>query len=154
MQDHAVKKYESFRFRGKNPGTLVGLAGRILSREAIRKRFPSLEFVDVPSVEAFVNGEVEEVEALLLPAEVASYYTMIRPEFALVIPDEATIRVPFTIAIHPDSPRAERYLDTWLGLRRRDGSLDELYDHWILGKQSEGKKRRWSIIHDVLGWVD
>ena len=31
--------------------------------------------------------------------------------------------------------------------------IDELYDHWILGRGAEVKQPRWSIIRDVLHWV-
>jgi len=37
---------------------------------------------------------------------------------------------------------------------RRNGTLDRLYDHWILGRSPEADSRRWSVIRDVLHWVD
>jgi hypothetical protein len=39
-------------------------------------------------------------------------------------------------------------------LKRSDGSLDKIYDYWILGKGTEVKEPRWSVIRDVLEWVD
>jgi hypothetical protein len=32
--------------------------------------------------------------------------------------------------------------------------IDELFDHWILGRGAEYDQPRWSIIRDMLGWVD
>ena len=32
--------------------------------------------------------------------------------------------------------------------------IDQLYDHWILGRDAEKRGPRWSVIRDVLGWVD
>jgi hypothetical protein len=32
--------------------------------------------------------------------------------------------------------------------------VEELFDHWILGRGAEEKQPRWSIIRDVMGWVD
>ncbi len=35
-----------------------------------------------------------------------------------------------------------------------DSTIEGLYDHWIEGKQTKRKAERWSIIKDVLGWVE
>jgi hypothetical protein len=32
--------------------------------------------------------------------------------------------------------------------------IEELFDHWILGQGAEDEQPRWSIIRDVLGWID
>jgi hypothetical protein len=30
--------------------------------------------------------------------------------------------------------------------------MERGYDYWVLGKGAEEKRRRWSIMRDVLGW--
>jgi ABC-type amino acid transport substrate-binding protein len=42
------------------------------------------------------------------------------------------------------------FINTWIELRRRDGTIDALYGHWILGKQAVKRQPRWSISHNVL----
>ena len=44
--------------------------------------------------------------------------------------------------------------DAWLRLKRGDGTLDQLYEHWILGQGAQDREPRWSVIRNVLGWVD
>ena len=34
------------------------------------------------------------------------------------------------------------------------GIIDETYDYWVLGQGAQSHEPRWSIIRDVLGWVD
>jgi hypothetical protein len=41
----------------------------------------------------------------------------------------------------------------WLDLKRKDGTIDELFSHWILGKDATVRPPRWSILHDVLHWL-
>jgi hypothetical protein len=45
-----------------------------------------------------------------------------------------------------------RFLSTWIELKKRDGTIQALYDHWILGKDAKAKAPRWSILRNVLGW--
>jgi ABC-type amino acid transport substrate-binding protein len=46
------------------------------------------------------------------------------------------------------------FVDDWLELKKTSGLISKLYDKWILGKSEDQKKPRWSIIRDVLHWVD
>jgi len=39
-------------------------------------------------------------------------------------------------------------------LKRRDGTIDALHQHWILGRDAVGRRPRWSVIRDVLHWVE
>ena len=45
------------------------------------------------------------------------------------------------------------FVNTWIALKRKDGTLDAVYKHWILGEDSTPKSPRWSIVRDVLHWV-
>ncbi|MEO2175620.1 MAG: hypothetical protein ABGY96_16130 [bacterium] len=51
-------------------------------------------------------------------------------------------------------PEWERFVSTWLVLKKKDGTVDRLYSHWILGGGALTKEPQWSIIRDVLHWVD
>ena len=48
----------------------------------------------------------------------------------------------------------DEFIDHWVELKKLDGTIEEVYNYWILGKRSEQKEPRWSIIRNVLGWVD
>ncbi len=43
---------------------------------------------------------------------------------------------------------------TRLLIEKQSGGIDELYDYWIQGKIQGVQPPRWSVIRDVLGWVD
>jgi ABC-type amino acid transport substrate-binding protein len=55
-------------------------------------------------------------------------------------------------------PRGEqdlaKYVNTWVQLRKKDGTVDRVFDLWILGKAAAKEEPRWSVIRDVLNWVD
>ena len=39
-------------------------------------------------------------------------------------------------------------------LKRRNNTLKRLSDYWILGKEDGKPEPRWSVIRNVLGWVE
>jgi ABC-type amino acid transport substrate-binding protein len=93
-------------------------------------------------------------EAAMLPAERGSAWTLLYPAFTVVVPKPGVIRVPLAYAMPPDDEPFARFIDTWLELKRREGLIDELYRHWILGQSTQVQRPRWSVIRDLLHWVD
>lgn len=45
-------------------------------------------------------------------------------------------------------------MNSWIELKKSDGTVQQLYDYWVLGREAEQLGPRWSVIRDVLGWVD
>jgi Na+/H+-dicarboxylate symporter len=94
------------------------------------------------------------VDAFALPAESGSAWTLKYPAYTVVVPGPDPIRVPLAYPIgRRDEPLA-RVVNTWIALKRKDGTLDATYRHWILGQDAEPDLPRWSIIRDVLHWVE
>ena len=48
----------------------------------------------------------------------------------------------------------DELMDHWVMLETHDGAIQGVYNHWILGRGSRLEKPRWSILRDVLHWVD
>lgn len=46
------------------------------------------------------------------------------------------------------------FVSNWIELKRKNGTIDSLYEYWILGGGSRDREPRWSIILNVLGWVE
>ena len=45
-------------------------------------------------------------------------------------------------------------LDTWLLNAKGNGTVNALYRYWMLGQVKEMQPPRWSVVRDVLGWMD
>ncbi len=46
------------------------------------------------------------------------------------------------------------FVDQSITIARSIGVNEAIYRHWILGQSSKAGEPRWSIIRDVLGWVE
>ena len=46
------------------------------------------------------------------------------------------------------------FLNYWLKMEEDYGRLDKKYDHWILGKDAGKADTRWSVVRNVLHWVN
>jgi ABC-type amino acid transport substrate-binding protein len=94
------------------------------------------------------------VDAIALPAERGSAWTLIYPRYTVVVPEPSRIRLPLAYPMPRDDEAFAGLINMWIELKRKDGTIDALYQYWILGRNAEQARRRWSIIRDVLHWID
>ena len=116
----------------------------------VRDRAPALqlEVVDIADLKSLAG-----FDAFMMPAERGSVMTLLEPKFTAVVPEPHPIKVPLAYPVARHDEAFAAFLDTWIDLKQRDGTLDALYRHWVLGQNATQRKPRWSIIRDVLHWV-
>jgi Na+/H+-dicarboxylate symporter/ABC-type amino acid transport substrate-binding protein len=123
--------------------------------DRVKARAPGLKLQVVDSFNKIEEGlRKETFDAVAIAAERGSVLTLIYPKYTVVVPEPGVIKIPLAYPLAGGDPNWAYFLNTWIELKRRDGTIDALYSHWILGKQAGKRQPRWSIMRDVLGWVD
>jgi len=119
----------------------------------MRDMFPEAELLTVEGPRGFFREQLDNVDALVYSAEGGSAWTLVYPDYSVVIPRPATTRVPLAYQLPKGQSALRDYVDLWLELKLKDGSFDRYYERWILGKGADDREPRWSVIRDVLHWV-
>jgi len=120
----------------------------------VERYLPSAKVVRIDSARQFFKAEPDQFDALLYSAEAGSAWTLVYPKFSVVVPKPKTVSAPIALGLPRDAPRLFDFVDTWLQLQCDAGVCAALRRYWILGEGAQPKEPRWSILHDVLGWVD
>ena len=105
-------------------------------------------------IEPLFDRHAAHFDALALPAERGSAWTLIYPAYSVVVPGPDPIRVPLAYPIGRRDERFAVFMNTWIALKRKDGTIDATYKHWILGQEATLRQPRWSIVRNVLHWVE
>jgi Na+/H+-dicarboxylate symporter/ABC-type amino acid transport substrate-binding protein len=122
---------------------------------AIKARAPALKLSVLNSMKQIEAGLAKGTfDAVVLPAERGSVLSLLYPKYAVVVPEPGTVKIPLAYPVARHDKDFAAFLNTWIELKRRDGTIDALYGHWILGKQAGKRQPRWSIMRNVLHWVD
>ena len=130
----------------------IGLTGRERAERA-NLLLDQSEVVEVASYEDFFGGARTDLDAIAISAEAGSAWTVIHPEYGVAIP-KPHVSAPIAIPMARGDEAFTAFLSDWLRLQKVRGTLDALYDKWILGKDAARQRPRWSIVRDVLHWVE
>ncbi len=169
---------------GELAGLDIEMAHRLARNLQVQVEFVSLQFADLPAALSqgecdivmsgtpvtplrllntlFSEPYLDETLAFLvpdyardsMPAERGSVLTLLKPELSIVVPQPDTVKIPLAYPLaHRDLEWAS-FINTWIALKRHDGTLDALYQHWILGQDAKPPAPRWSILRNVLHWAN
>jgi Na+/H+-dicarboxylate symporter/ABC-type amino acid transport substrate-binding protein len=110
----------------------------------------NVEIIPIERVDRMFEPDAPQVDAIAVTAERGSAYTLLHPEYSVAVPKPRPFKVPlaYVIAAHDGAMAAT--VDTWIDLKRKDGTIDELFGHWILGQNAAPKQPRWSVLDALL----
>jgi len=118
------------------------------------ENLPLAKVVPIKSYRDFFENNNDEVDALVTGAEVGAAWTLLYPGYDVVVPKPVPMVVPLGYAVaHGDTELAD-FLTHWIDLKKKDRTIEKLYNYWILGQGAVEKKVRWSVIRNVFHWVE
>jgi ABC-type amino acid transport substrate-binding protein len=120
----------------------------------LRTALPEATLVAIDSPRMFFQSAEGKFNALLYSAEAGSAWTLVYPQFSVVVPGPKAITTPNAYPIARGDPELLAYVDAWVALRERDGTIDRLFDYWIRGEAAGRRGPRWSVVRNILGWVE
>jgi ABC-type amino acid transport substrate-binding protein len=154
VQDHERTALDTREELLGSEGLRIGIVDDPNLIDVARKRLPGAEIVEVPSAAAFFEAETPIADVLIISAEAGSAWTLLYPAYHVVTPFKREVRWPLGYPVAPGDEEFLRFVDRWIDLKVYGGVINQLYDHWILGKTAVPNVPRWSIIRNVLHWVD
>lgn len=119
-----------------------------------KEQFPNNILISLDSFE-----DIEELGpdvALLWEEQEAVAWTLCHRGYRVVVPDISLGLDMLSYAIALDNPRFLQYLNQWLALKQAEGYTQNQYELWVQGKTEIAvhQEPRWSIIRNILSWVD
>lgn len=154
VRDHERHLYEDIETLQLEENLTIALISSHYFEPRIRALLPDAHIVFLEAAEDFFNGNGQGADALLLSAEEGAAYSYRYPQYTVINARDGTIRIPAVYAVPKGDIETMAFVSNWVYLKQRDGTVDRLYDYWMLGGAAKPRKHRWSVVRDVLGWLD
>ena len=151
VPDYRRGEFESVEAIRRMKGVRIGVSVGTYFAEKLRESFPNLVVVTLKSPREFFEKKTADI--LLASAEGGSAWTLLFPAYSVVVPSPTKIFQPLSYAVDKDNVELGEFLSHWVLLKKADGTIDRLRDHWILGKGAGEQGPRWSVLRNVLGWA-
>ena len=154
VKDHWRDEFSSWESIQQLDAPRIGVLKVHYFTSVIRDHLPNAKIVPMDSVREYFRKEWENLEAFALGAEASAAWTLVYPHFQVTVPLPKPVKIPLAYAMPRGEPDLVDFVNTWIDLKKKDHTIDGLFEHWILGKHALQKGPRWSVIRDVLHWVE
>ena len=111
-----------------------------------------VEFTVVEFWDAFFKGKYPELDAFMMPAQHAAGWTLLHPQYSVVVPQPNPVELPTAFAVAMQANELADLIDQWAVFAKQAGVVDVGYRYWIMGQGAAAQQRRWSVARNVLGW--
>ena len=152
VEDHMRDSFTDLEALQQQDITIALVASHYFENR-IRRDLPNAKIIILKLAEEFFQGEHPVADVLVLTAEEGAAYTYRYPRFT-VIKAPIETKIPASYAVPKGDIEMMEFVSNWVELKRSEGTTDQLYQYWMLGGVTKKKEPRWSIIKDVLHWVE
>lgn len=144
-----LKEFLNLSSVEKNPSLKIGAGGGY--RLVVDRHFLPAQLVPIHGFKAFLEGQVDAIMWSELPAYI---WCIGNPEYTTLSYNKELGLKFFSYPVRTASSDMIQFMNQWLHLKIQSGFTDEQINYWIHGKPAASKEPRWSIIRNVLHWVN
>jgi len=119
----------------------------------LREYAPDAELVLLESLSKPFENSLNGLDAVAITAERGSSWSLLYPQYCVIVSQPDVLTIPITYAVGRKNQELLSFLNIWLELKKKDGTIQQLYDYWILGKNAQPHVPRWCIARDMLHWM-
>jgi Na+/H+-dicarboxylate symporter len=120
----------------------------------LREYAPDARLVTLQTLSKPFENSLDGLDAIVMTAERGSAWSLLYPRYSVVVPQPDVLTIPVAYAVGRNDQELLSFLNTWLELKKKDDTIRQLYDYWILGKNAERTVPRWSVVRNVLHWIE
>lgn len=154
VRDHQRQEFGSRNAIQALEHPVVAVPASAYYQRLLRAYLPDAEVVLVQTPAEFFEAEPGRFDGMLYVAELGAAWTLIYPGFTVAIPHPDVRKAPMAVALPRGDPDLLAFVNAWVELQTTGGRVDRLYRYWVLGEELGDPEPRWSVIRDVLHWVD
>ncbi len=154
VPDHERDLFADLELLRQREDLTIALVSNHYFESRIERLLPNAEVVSLEAAEDFFTGGAQGADALLLSAEEGAAYSYRYPRYTVARVARGAIRLPAGYPVPKGDVEMLEFVSNWVDLKKKDGTIDALYEYWMLGGAAKPRTPRWSVIRDVLGWVD
>ena len=152
-RDHQREIFSDLQALRAWDGLTIALVSSTYYQSRLKQLLPNAGLVYLEAAEDFFNGRGQGADALLLTEEEGAAYAYRYPHYG-VVTTEQRVGIPAAYPVPKGDIEMMEFVSNWIELKKSEGTIEQLYEYWMHGGATEMKTPRWSVIRDVLGWVD
>jgi ABC-type amino acid transport substrate-binding protein len=150
VPDHRRAMFDQMATLRERPLALGAPSARLA--EPVQRLLPAATVRAVPLKRVLDSGQLDGLDAIVLPMDQAYYISRMQPALSAVAPGDSRVRAVVAYGVPMGAIAFRDVVNNWVDVSTAAGLFSDTYDYWVRGKAQAARTPRWSIASNVLGW--
>jgi Na+/H+-dicarboxylate symporter/ABC-type amino acid transport substrate-binding protein len=150
VRDHHRGRFKDWESLRTNSHLSLAVWGTKSTITRLRNELPQAEIVAVDPPSQFFESPHLDHEAMVIVGESGAAWTLVYPQYTLVVPQPA-LRVPLAYPAAKEDAEWAEFLSRWILIHRDGPDVRRFYRYWITGESVGRRDPRWSVLRNVIG---
>lgn len=154
VKDHRADEFADAELIAKAGPIKLAAVGDYSIMPQLIAKYPNITVELIDSDKTFFEDKSKKWDGLIVSLEAGQAWTILYPDYIALYNRDEIKSFPMSYAVAQNNIALQMFLNSWLTIQESSGHIEKLYSYWILGENAVPKTPRWSIIKDVLHWVE
>ena len=138
VKEDRRKEFSNWKNIFSRDDLIIGIPEMFYSENIVRRYFEKLTVWEISTPRLFFKEKYEKIDAMLFGAATASAWTLINPEYTVIVPKPARPKISMAFAINTNDNTFEIFMRNWIVMMQKNQTIDELFSYWIAGNKPVG----------------
>lgn len=153
VRDHERQEFREIETLRNREQLTIAMVSTHYYKRRMQRLLPNAEIITLAAAEDFFTAKDHGADALMISAEEGAAYSYRYPHYTVTRPSKR-IGLPAGYPVPKGDIEMMEFVSNWVELKKGEGTIETLYAYWMLGGVAEPREPRWSVIRNVLGWVN
>ena len=135
VKDDRRKEFSDWQSIFSRDDLIIGIPEIFYSENIVRRYFEKATVWEISTPRLFFREEYQNIDAMLFGAATASAWTLINPEYTVIVPKPARPDISMAFAINTNDNTFEIFMRNWIMMMQKNHTIEQLFHYWIAGKQ-------------------
>ena len=135
VKDDRRSEFTNWKNIFSNEALIIGIPELYFSENLIRRYFKHGKVWQISTPRLYFKDEYQHIDAMLVGAPTASAWTLLHPEYTVIVPKPAQPPIAMAFAINSEDNAFELFMRSWIQMKKQNNDINRLFDYWIAGKK-------------------
>ncbi|KGJ92869.1 cation:dicarboxylate symporter family transporter [Colwellia psychrerythraea] len=135
VKEERRKEFNDWQSIFSRDDLIIGIPEIFHSENIVRRYFEKATVWEISTPRLFFREKYQHIDAMLFGAATASAWTLINPEYTVIVPKPARPEISMAFAINTSDNTFEIFMRNWIFMMKKNQNIDQLFHYWIAGKK-------------------
>lgn len=137
VKEERRKEFSNWQDIFTREDLIIGIPEIFYSENIVRRYFEKPTVWEISTPRLFFKKEFQHIDAMLLGAATASAWTLINPDYTVIVPKPARPELSMAFAINTNDNAFEIFMRNWIFMKQKNNTIEQLFHYWIAGKKPQ-----------------